>query len=146
MKAQREAERDAEPAGAEDRRLQRVAELLREIEEEAMRLVEGARGASALAIVSRAASARRQLGDVLEQEPGADPVLVQVEAGYLRRIRAAIHELRLSAPAAANLTGVTAEEMDGLLRGSARALPLEQLERMARRLEAEQQLLMESLL
>lgn len=126
-------------------RLHRVARLLREIEEEAVRLVEGARGASALSIVSRAATARRYLDDMLDQEPVRVAGVAEVEASYLRRVRTGIHELRLSAGAAANLLGLTEEEVTGLLRGGESRLPLDLLERVAHRLEAEQQLAMEPL-
>lgn len=133
------------PVGGEEQ-LRRVAALLREIEEEAMRLADGARGASPLAIVSRAASARRYLEVAMDQEPTADPAVALVGVGYVRRVRTAIHDLRLSAAAAANRVGVTEEEMAEVLRGFPGDLPLDLLERMARRLEAEQQLMMEPLL
>lgn len=126
-------------------RLERIARLLREIEEEAVRLVDGAPRASALSIVSRAATARRYLDDMLDQEPVRIAGVAAVEAGYLRRIRTGIHDLRLSAGAAANLLGLTEEEVSGLLRGSEGRLPLDLLERVAYRLEAEQQLAMEPL-
>lgn len=126
-------------------RLGRVSRLLREIEEEAVRLVDGARGASALSIVSRAATARRYLDDLLDQEPERLEAAAVVEAGYLRRVRTGIHDLRLSAAAAANLLGLTEEEVLGLLRGSESRLPLDLIERVAHRLEAEQQLAMEPL-
>ena len=132
-------------AAPEADRLQRVARLLREIEEEAVRLVEGARGASALSIVSRSATARRYLDDLLDQEPVRVAGVAEVEASYLRRIRTGIHELRLSAVGAANLLGLTEEEVTGLLRGAEGRLPLDLLERVAHRLEAEQQLAMEPL-
>lgn len=128
-----------------DGQLRRVAKLLREIEDEAVRLAEGARGASALAIVSRAASARRYLGDLLDQDPPADPLVQAIAAGIARRIRSAVHELGLSTAAAANLAGTTEEEMSTVLRGTAAALPVDELERVATRLEAEQQLAMEPL-
>lgn len=134
------AERDEESA-----RLERVGRLLREIEEEAVRLVDGAPRASALSIVSRAATARRYLDDMLDQEPVRVAGVAAVEAGYLRRIRTGIHDLRLSAGAAANLLGLTEEEVSGLLKGSEGRLPLDLLERAAQRLEAEQQLAMEPL-
>lgn len=140
--------RTATPDGSvapDGERLQRLARLLREIEEEAVRLVEGARGASALSIVSRAATARRYLDDLLDQEPLRVAAVAEVEASYLRRIRTGIHELRLSAGAAANLLGLTEEEVTGLLRGVEGRLPLDLLERVAHRLEAEQQLAMEPL-
>lgn len=127
-------------SSATDPRLRRVAELLREIEEEAVRMVEGRRGASPLAILSRAASARRHLDLLLEREPEPDSAALEVANAFQRRIRTAIHDLGLSVTAAANLTGTTSEEMSELLRGSISALPLDQLERVARRLETEQQL------
>jgi hypothetical protein len=133
------------PDAHESERLQRIARLLREIEEEGVRLVEGSRGASALSIVSRAATARRYLDDLLDQEPVRVAAVAEVEAAYLRRIRTGIHELRLSAGAAANLLGLTEEEVAGLLRGVEGRLPLDLLERVAHRLEAEQQLAMEPL-
>lgn len=130
---------------AGDPQLHRVAALLREIEEEAIRLVEGGRGASPLAIVSRAASARRYLDHLLEKDPEPDPLAMQVASGFQRRIRTAVHDLGLSSDAAANLTGTTSAEMSELLRGSILALPLDQLERVAGRLESAQQLAMEPL-
>lgn len=143
--------RTVQPAGGspareeEGARLERIARLLREIEEEAVRLVDGAPRASALSIVSRAATARRYLDDMLDQEPVRVAGVAAVEAGYLRRIRTGIHDLRLSAGAAANLLGLTEEEVSGLLRGSEGRLPLDLLERAAHRVEAEQQLAMEPL-
>lgn len=130
-------------SGSPDPRLERVARLLREIEEEAVRLVDGSRGASALSIVSRAASARRELDDLLDHEPTVASGVAAVEAAYLRRIRSGIHDLKLSPGAAANLLSLTEEEISGLLRGSASRLPLDLLARVAERLEAEQQIAME---
>jgi hypothetical protein len=137
--------RKAVTANDETERLRRVGQLLYEIEDEAMRILDGSRGASVLSILSRAVSARRELGDVLRQETLTGSVVEVVEAGYLRRIRTGIHEMRMSPSAAANLVGVTEEEMAELLRGSGGGLPLDLLERMANRLEAEQQLAMEPL-
>lgn len=125
--------------------LRRVASLLAEIEAEAVRLVDGSRGASALSIVSRAASARRYLDEILEQDPTPAPAIASVAAGYVRRIRSGVSELKLSASAAANLVGLTEEEIAGVMRGSAAHLPLDLLEWVARRLETEQQLAMDSL-
>lgn len=134
-------QRTADPAeGPEDQRLRRVARLLAEIEMEAVRLVDGSRGASALAIVSRAASARRYLDDLLDQEPTVTIEAAAVEAGYTRRIRSGIRDLGLSAAAAANLVGLTEEEIAALIRGVDQRLPLDLLERVATRLELEQQL------
>lgn len=134
-------QRTADPAeGPEDQRLRRVARLLEEIEMEAVRLVDGSRGASALAIVSRAASARRYLDDLLDQEPTVTVEAAAVEAGYTRRIRSGIRDLGLSSAAAANLVGLTAEEIAALIRGVDHRLPLDLLERVATRLELEQQL------
>lgn len=103
--------------------LRRVAELLTQIEAEALRLVEGERGASALSIVGRAASARRQLDEVLGHEPVRDPVAVSVAGMYVRRIRLGVTELKLSAGAAANLVGLTEEEVR-TLSGGKRAIYL----------------------
>lgn len=134
------------PASPEDKeQLGRVSRLLREIEEEAVRLVDGTRGASALSIVSRAATARRYLDDLLDHEPVRAEAAAAVEAAYLRRVRTGIHEMRLSPAAAANLLGLTEEEVLGLLRGSESRLPLDFLEQLAQRLESEQQLAMEPL-
>jgi hypothetical protein len=122
--------------------LRRLSELLREIEEEAVRLVEGTRGASTLAIVSRAASARRFVESVLGEPTPLAAVhpLQSVERDCLRRIRVAVQELHLSASAAANRVGATEEEMERILQGTAGVWPLELLDRVARRLEGEQQL------
>lgn len=129
---------------AEDE-LRRVVELLTEIEAEALRLVEGDRGASALSIVGRAASARRQLDGLLGYEPVRDPVAVSVAGVYVRRIRLGVTELKLSAGAAANLVGLTEEEVRALMRGEAGDLPPDLLERVAERLEAEQQLALDAM-
>lgn len=125
--------------------LRRVAELLTQIEAEALRLVEGERGASALSIVGRAASARRQLDEVLGHEPVRDPVAISVAGMYVRRIRLGVTELKLSAGAAANLVGLTEEEVRTLMRGEAGDLPPDLLERVAERLEAEQQLALDAM-
>jgi hypothetical protein len=138
--------RDADPTdGSEDHRLRRVARLLKEIEMEAVRLVDGSRGASALSIVSRAASARRYLDDLLDQEPTVTMEAAAVESGYTRRIRSGIRDLGLSAAAAANLVGLTEEEIAPLIRGVDHRLPLDLLERVATRLEVEQQLALDPL-
>lgn len=130
-----------EKTGEEE--LRRVAKLLTEIEMEAVRLVEGARGASALSIVSRAASARRGLDDLLGQDPVRGPVAASVADGYVRRIRLGVSDLKLSAAAAANLVGLTEEEVSDVMRGEPNDIPLDFLERVAQRLEAEQQLALE---
>lgn len=136
---------EPERVGASDLDLHRLAKLLREIEEEAVRLVEGARGASTLAIVSRAASARRYVESALgEPEPRPVP-LPGVERDYLRRIRVAVQELQLSPAAAANRAGATTDEMEKILQGTLGLWPLDLLDRVARRLEEEHQIAMEPL-
>lgn len=129
-----------------EERLRRVARLLEEIEAEAVRLVDGSRGASALSIVSRAASARRELDELLDQEPVVTGEAAAIEAVYLRRIRSGIRDLGLSPAAAGNLVGLTEEEMTAVTRGSPSRLPLDLLERVAIRLEMEQQLALDALI
>jgi hypothetical protein len=125
--------------------LRRVAVLLREIEEEAVRVVEGARGASTLAILGRAASARRYLEAALGDEMPPAPLAPTVERDYLRRIRVAVQELQLSATAAANRAGATVEEMEKILQGVLGIWPLDLLDSVARRLEDEHQIAMHPL-
>ncbi len=141
----------ARPAASGDSRyvdaaeLKRVASLLREIEEEAARLVEGVRGASTLAILGRAASARRYLESALGEETPVIPVSQSVERDYLRRIRVAVQELQLSVTAAANRAGGTVDEMERVLQGVLGVWPLDLLEGVARRLEEEHQIAMHPL-
>lgn len=125
--------------------LQRLAALLQEIEEEAVRVLEGARGASTLAIVSRAASARRYVESALGEEPRPIATTQAVERDYLRRIRVAVQELQLSVTAAANRAGATGDEMEKILQGALGVWPLDLLDRVARRLEEDHQLAMEPL-
>jgi hypothetical protein len=125
--------------------LRRVATLLREIEEEAVRVLEGARGASTLAIVGRAASARRYLEAALGEDTVVPPLVQTVERDYLRRIRVAVQELQLSVSGAANRSGATVDEMEKILQGSFGVWPLDLLDRVTRRLEEEHQLAMHPL-
>jgi hypothetical protein len=131
--------------GIDPAELRRVAALLGEIEEEAARVVEGVRGASTLAILGRAASARRALESALGEEVRVVPATQSVERDYLRRIRVAVQELQLSVSAAANRAGGTVEEMEKVLQGVAGVWPLDLLEGVARRLEDEHQLAMHPL-
>ncbi|CAN5696890.1 hypothetical protein BH23GEM6_BH23GEM6_18360 [soil metagenome] len=126
--------------GVKLQELKRVAALLREIEEEAVRVLDGARGASMLAIIGRAASARRSLDAALGEQTQAAPQVQTVERDYLRRIRVAVQELQLSANAAANRAGAREDEMEKILQGGSGVWPLDLLDRVARRLEDEHQL------
>jgi hypothetical protein len=131
--------------GSEGVDLRKVASLLREIEEEAVRVLEGARGASTLAIIGKAASARRQLEPALGEEIVVAPLVQTVERDYLRRIRVAVQELHLSVSAAANRAGGTVEEMERVLQGVMGVWPLDLLDSVARRLEEEHQISMHPL-